>query len=164
MDVYGYSPMPSWTTRMYSALMEYQWHMSDMFTAFLGGRADLQTFMWNMYSPRATLAFTRLLGGTPREIPDVYQLLSPINHVSPTSPPTMLIIGEHDFFHFNSGVHNLGIKLKTLGVPAVTMELPRTDHAFDIVLTRISPAAQSAIYHYERFLGILAGKKEERTD
>jgi acetyl esterase/lipase len=158
--------------------LELYHHTVERTTLESRGKVRLNLFNWTIYgllrmlglaqSPDETTAnnnfITRLLGGTPREIPDVYQLLSPINHVSPTSPPTMLIIGEHDFFHFNSGVHNLGIKLKTLGVPAVTMELPRTDHAFDIVLTRISPAAQSAIYHYERFLGILAGKKEERTD
>ena len=101
--------------------------------------------------------FTLLLGGTPWQIPERYQLLSPINHVSPASPATMIIIGEHDFFRFNTGAHHLHFKLKSLGVPAALLELPRTDHAFDLTLTRISPSAQAAIFHYERFLGIMAG-------
>ncbi len=105
--------------------------------------------------------FTRLLGGTPQQLPELYQLLSPINHVSPTSPATLTVIGEHDFFRFNTGAHNLHFKLKSLGVPSSLLELPRTDHAFDIVLTQLSPSAQSAIFHYERFLGVLAGRDRE---
>jgi len=101
---------------------------------------------------------TELLGGAPDQAPEVYRLLSPINHVSPASPPTLMIIGEHDFFHLNPGVHDLHFKLKGLGVPAPLLELPRTDHAFDLVLTAISPPAQTAIYHLERFLGILMNR------
>jgi acetyl esterase/lipase len=39
---------------------------------------------------------TKLLGGAPDDIPEIYRLLSHINHVSPRSPPTMLIIGERE--------------------------------------------------------------------
>ncbi len=158
--------------------LELYHHTVERTTLEEGSKMRMNVFSWTLYgllrmlglaqSPEETLPdnnfITRLLGGTPREIPEVYQLLSPINHASPTSPPTLMIIGEHDFFHFNSGVHNLDVKLKTLGVPVTTLELPRTDHAFDIVLTRISPAAQSSIFHYERFLGILAGGKWPQAD
>ena len=151
--------------------LELYHHTVERTTMQGNSKVRLNLFNWTIYGLLRMLGLaqsleettpennfiTRLLGGTPPEIPEVYQLLSPINHVSPNSPPTLLIIGEHDFFHFNTGVHNLDIKLKTLGVPAATLELPRTDHAFDIILTPISPPAQSAIYHYERFLGILAG-------
>ena len=106
---------------------------------------------------------TRLLGGAPDEIPETYRLLSPVNHVSPNSPATLLIIGEHDFFRFYPGVRELHFKLRQLGVPTSLLSLPRTDHAFDIVLTQVSPSAQAAIFHYERFLGILAGWKREQT-
>ncbi len=105
---------------------------------------------------------TRLLGGTPEQVPETYRLLSPVNHVSPTSPATLLLVGEHDFFRFNPGVQELYFKLGQLGVPASLLSLPRTDHAFDIVLTQISPSAQAAIFHYERFLGILAGWKKDQ--
>jgi acetyl esterase/lipase len=134
----------------------------------------LNPFNWALYGALKLLGFadhpgevapennflTRLLGGTPEQRPEAYRLLSPINHVTPTSPATFIIIGEHDFFRFNPGAHQLHFTLKSLGVPAAMLELPRTDHAFDIVLTQISPSAQAAIFHYERFLGILAGKTQ----
>jgi hypothetical protein len=33
---------------------------------------------------------------------------------------------------------------------------PQTDHAFDLVLPRWSPSAQSALYEIERFLALMA--------
>ena len=38
-------------------------------------------------------AFT---GGTPETVPDVYKQASPLTHVSPSTPPTLLIHGEKD--------------------------------------------------------------------
>ena len=132
----------------------------------------LNPFNWALYGALKLLGFadhpgevapennflTRLLGGTPDQKPEAYRLLSPINHATPNSPATFIIIGEHDFFHFGVGARQLHFKLRSLGAPSALLELPRTDHAFDIALTRISPSAQAAIFHYERFLGILAGK------
>jgi len=156
-------------------LQLYQQSM-ERYTLRSGKAPGLNPFDWAFYGMLKLLGFaespqditpdrnffTHLLGGSPAQLPELYQLLSPINHVSPTSPDTMIIIGEHDFFQFNDGVHNLHFKLKTLGVPAALLELPRTDHAFDIILTQLSPSAQAAIFHYERFLGILAGKARQR--
>ncbi len=39
-------------------------------------------------------------------------------------------------------------------VPAVMHILPQTDHAFDLVLPRISPSAHNAMYDIERFLAL----------
>jgi hypothetical protein len=55
--IYGL-PTPSWTTTLYSGLLEYQWKMSDQWTAFAGGRFDYHRFTKEMYSPRATLVYT----------------------------------------------------------------------------------------------------------
>ena len=52
------APMPRWSTNLYSFLGEYQWTISDRWTAFLGGRIDDHTFTKTMYSPRAALVFT----------------------------------------------------------------------------------------------------------
>ena len=45
-------------------------------------------------------------------------------------------------------------------VPTVMHILPQTDHGFDLVLPKISPAAHNAIYDVERFIALISrGKK-----
>jgi acetyl esterase/lipase len=46
-------------------------------------------------------------------------------------------------------------KLVEAGVPTVNVVYPDTDHAFDLVLPRLSPTSQSALYVVERFLACL---------
>ncbi len=52
-------------------------------------------------------------------------------------------------------VRRLHQLLRTAGVPSVLVEFPNSDHAFDLVLPRISPAAQAATYDVERFLALM---------
>ena len=101
---------------------------------------------------------TRLLGGTLQRMPDRYRLLSPINHIAPTSPATLILIGRDDFFRFYPGAKALHFKLQSVGAPSALIDFPHTDHAFDLVLPQLSPSAQAAIYHIERFLAGLLRK------
>ena len=96
-----------------------------------------------------------MLGGTPREIPDTYKLLSPIYHVDDKSPPTLLLQGADDVFDLAPGVRGLQAKLKEANVPVVWVEFPNTEHAFDLMVPQISPVAQAATYDVERFLAML---------
>jgi acetyl esterase/lipase len=98
---------------------------------------------------------TELLGGTVAEIPETYQLLSPIYHVDNECPPTLLLQGADDVFDLASGVRNLHVKLKEANVPVVWVEFPHTEHAFDLLFPQISPVAQAATYDVERFLAML---------
>ena len=98
---------------------------------------------------------TRLLGGPPDQVPERYRLLSPIHHVAPTSPPTLILIGEDDFFGFLPGAQALHERLRHVGAPSVLLSFPHTDHAFDLVLPQVSPVAQAAIFHVDRFLAAL---------
>lgn len=41
------------------------------------------------------------------------------------------------------------------GVTAVYVEFPDTDHGFDLVWPRLSPAAQAATHDAERFLALM---------
>jgi hypothetical protein len=50
--------------------------------------------------------------------------------------------------------------LRRHGVPAVCVEPPMIDHAFDLPLLQLSPPAQAALYDVERFLGIMAGPSQ----
>ena len=99
-----------------------------------------------------------LMGGTLRELPDAYRLNSPITHVSPGCPPTLLVYGEDDFVVDVSHGRNLRRALQRSGAPCVYIELPYTVHGFDQyfgVSRRIAPAAQSAAYDIDRFLALM---------
>jgi acetyl esterase/lipase len=47
-------------------------------------------------------------------------------------------------------------RLREAGVASVCVEFPRTDHAFDLFLPTVSPAAQASMYDTDRFLGLMA--------
>jgi acetyl esterase/lipase len=96
-----------------------------------------------------------LLGGTPDEVPAMYELASPISHAGPGSPPTLLLQGEHDAFQPARLTRALHRKLIEAGVPSVYVELPQSEHGFDLLLPRYAPAAQAALYDVERFLALM---------
>ncbi|HUM71939.1 MAG TPA: alpha/beta hydrolase, partial [Chloroflexota bacterium] len=95
------------------------------------------------------------LGGLPHEEPDMYQLASPLTHVGPHCPPTLLINGTHDIGPDINQHRQLHAALYRQGVPCVHVEIECADHAFDLIAPRWSPAAQAALYDVERFLGLL---------
>jgi len=99
-----------------------------------------------------------LLGGQPDEVPEAYDLASPVNYVTPLSPPTLLFHGEHDQIVPMTGTRILYQKLVKNNVPAIYVEFPQTEHAFDVAFQGISPsspAAQAALYDVDRFLALL---------
>lgn len=96
-----------------------------------------------------------LLGGEPEEVPGLYRLASPVNHVGPHCPPTLQLQGTHDAGGMQPDVVRLHQALTEAGVLSVCVELPDTEHAFDVVLPRWSPAAQAATYDTERFLALM---------
>ena len=99
-----------------------------------------------------------LLGGHPRDVPHMYELGSPVTHVRPGCPPTLLIQGKHDFLVPVDATCALYTKLVESGVPAINVLYPWTDHAFDLLFPQVNPAAQSALYDVDRFLALLANK------
>ncbi len=96
-----------------------------------------------------------MLGGTAAEMPDTYRLLSPIRHVSPHCPPTLLLQGADDVFGLTPAVRRLRQSLRQAGVPSALIEFPHTEHAFDLVLPQISPTARAATQAVEQFLAWL---------
>lgn len=118
---------------------------------------DLSRFKGQDFSLSTEEMMTNLLGGLPDQLPELYALASPVTHVHPDCPPTLLFQGEHDLITSADAVKVLHQKLLTAGVPAIYVEFPQTDHAFDIaILPEFSPAAQSAVYDVERFLALMA--------
>jgi acetyl esterase/lipase len=57
-------------------------------------------------------------------------------------------------------------RLVEKNVPVVMHILPQTDHAFDLILPKISPSAHNAIYDIERFLALRAAilKRPQKMD
>jgi acetyl esterase/lipase len=100
-------------------------------------------------------AMTRLVGGSPAEVPEVYELLSPINYVGPGCPATLLFQGAHDYLLPVSTTRKLHHRLQEAGVPSAFIELPQTEHTFDQFLPELSPPAQVALYDLERFLALI---------
>jgi acetyl esterase/lipase len=99
--------------------------------------------------------FPAMIGGTPDEVPETYRLLSPLHHVGPHCPPTLLLHGTDDIFDLTPGVRRLHRELLDAGATSILVEFPHTEHAFDLVLPRVSPVAQAAAYDVERFLALL---------
>jgi acetyl esterase/lipase len=95
-----------------------------------------------------------LCGGTPADAAEMYRLGSPLCHVGPHCPPTLLLQGAHDVVFATQG-RPLYRALREAGVPVVYVELPDTDHAFDLVLPLLSPGYQAATYDTERFLALM---------
>jgi acetyl esterase/lipase len=98
--------------------------------------------------------FASLLGGHPDECPEQYALFSPVTHVHANCPATILIQGEHDLMAPVNAVRILHTSLVEEKVLTVMHVLPQIDHAFDLILPKISPSAHSAIYDVERFLAL----------
>lgn len=95
------------------------------------------------------------LGGTPSEIPELYELGSPYIHMGKHCPPTLLLQGLHDFSGAAPEVCNLFESLRSVGCSVYLLELPDTEHGFDLYRPQWSPAAQAATYVTERFLASL---------
>ncbi len=70
-------------------------------------------------------------GGTPTEVPDVYALASPITHVRPGAPPTLLVQGGWDRLKVPASTARLAERLRGVGARCDLVEIAYADHAFD---------------------------------
>jgi acetyl esterase/lipase len=92
-----------------------------------------------------------------------YDLGSPIHHVRPGCPPTLLFQGAHDAVVPLEAARRLHRSLEAAGVPVVYVEYPWTEHAFDLMYPPLAnPAARAALYDLERFLALVASKQLRR--
>ena len=96
-----------------------------------------------------------LLGGHLHEVPEIYELASPVTHIQPGCPPTLLIQGELDIITSAAATRELHRRLVECKVPSVNIIYPLSNHAFDMLLPQVSPATHTAIFDLERFLGLM---------
>ncbi len=119
------------------------------------GRPDIVVPVGRALTTPAEM-MSRFLGGTPDEIPGVYRLASPMTHVGPHCPPTLLLSGAHDVVMKPVTMTRLQGALQSAGVPCLNVSFADTDHGFDLFFPRSAPVFQAALYDVERFLGLLA--------
>lgn len=91
-----------------------------------------------------------LLGGSPDQVPQLYQAASPINYVQPQLPPSLFVYPGRDHIVRPKFGRQLYEKLKAEGNQAIFLEIPWAEHAFDAVFNGVSN--QIALYYTERFL------------
>jgi len=89
-------------------------------------------------------------------VPELYRLGSPINHVGPHCPATLLFQGAHDYTGLLPDTRRLHAALLESGVTSIYIEFPDSEHAFEFGISPWSPPAQAAIYDTERFLAWLS--------
>jgi acetyl esterase/lipase len=139
-------PQPDWTAPPPRALVR-----------LFGANAARLRLRFTMYGGRCDW----LVGGTPSEVPERYAQVSVFSYIQPGCPPTLLMHGTHDEMAPVTAVRQLRDRLEQSGVPVTAVYLPHTDHYFDVLGTRWSPAARVAVHVLERFLAVI-GSIEKR--
>ena len=90
------------------------------------------------------------IGGSPQEKPELYHQASLTTYLRPDSPRSLLVYASRDHLvqaKFGRGLYD---KLKATDNPAILLEIPWAEHAFDAVFFGVSN--QLALYYTERFL------------
>lgn len=95
-------------------------------------------------------AIAELMGGLPGEIPDLYREASPINHVRPDLPPTLIVHGQRDRLVPPVHSEQLFNHLRAAGVRSVLLRIPWGRHGVDSLIVGLTgPMIQ---YDVDRFL------------
>ena len=90
------------------------------------------------------------IGGTPDQMPDRYRHASPITYASARVPPTLHIYGARDHVVEARFGRQIDQALKKSGNTSVLLELPWSEHAFDILPNGLG--GQVSLYYTERFI------------
>ena len=90
------------------------------------------------------------LNGVPTQIRETYLAASPIQFVSITSPPTLLVHGERDELVSATHSERLDQKLSDKGVPHLYLRFPWATHGCDAMFN--GPCGQLSTYTIEQFL------------
>lgn len=74
----------------------------------------------------------RFMGGTPEELPERYEKVSPVSHVDAEVPPTFMAHGGRDQIVLVEQSRILERRLEAAGVPHERVEIPYADHIYDL--------------------------------
>lgn len=100
------------------------------------GTADAPEVPWRQrHSPigdELLESSERMVGGAPEDFPEEYEAMSPIHQVTADTPPTLVITAGHDLFLDPEDNRRFVARLDEAGVPHDHLELPWTEHMFDL--------------------------------
>jgi acetyl esterase/lipase len=99
---------------------------------------------------KSPLLLRQLLGGPPATARAAYDSASAILHVTPATPPTLLMHGQLDDLVWHRQSERLNQRLTDTGVPHVFVSLPWATHAFEYNLN--GPGGQLTTFAVEWFL------------
>jgi acetyl esterase len=74
---------------------------------------------------------TAYLGGSPVDVPDRYAAVASATHVTPSAPPTLLLLGATDHLVPTRGAHEFADRAAAAGVNVQLVSVPYADHVFD---------------------------------
>ena len=138
-----------------SAAYDQQWMPAGTIRGVIALYAPTD-FIWSWMrpSPRrisdSNGVIQQFLGGTPEQIPEVFDRASPIRHVSSESVPTLLIHGGQDELVSPFQSTRLAMALSEAGTRHLHVEVPWGNHGMDANLS--GPSGQITLYLIERFL------------
>jgi acetyl esterase/lipase len=117
------------------------------------GATRRERVRWQRAQARRLSGLLRdLLGGGPDDSPEMFAFATVGSHVRPHLPATLIIQGDHDVLVPVEPARELYRRLREAGVRAHYLELPLTDHAFEIAVPQFSPPARAANVSISRFL------------
>ncbi len=96
--------------------------------------------------PLDNTAMSYFLGGSQREVPEVYQAASPITHITPADPPVQIIHGESDFIVPFVGSQEMFKALQAAGIDSHLESIPGQGH----MVTFMHPTTKSAMLKFFR--------------
>ena len=92
---------------------------------------------WNLdmgISPVSSRVFnTGYIGGSPEQFPERYRVVSPVFHVRPGLPPTLIAAGADDHLVPVGGHAEIVEKLHNAGVPNAWLSVPFGEHGYDLM-------------------------------
>ena len=120
------------------------------------GASQRERMRWNRAQARRLNGLLRdLLGGGPDEAPEMFEFATVRSHARPGLPPTLLIQGDQDTLVPVEATRRLSVQLRDAGACVEYVELPQTDHGFELALPQVSPPALAALAAIRRFLRTL---------
>ncbi len=70
-------------------------------------------------------------GGSPEEFPERFAAIASATHLSPSAPPTLILLGESDHLMPTAGVYRFTDAARAAGVDVELVTVPYADHIFD---------------------------------
>jgi acetyl esterase/lipase len=71
-------------------------------------------------------------GGSPAEYPERYRAVTPVTHVTPQAPPTLVVVPDHDGAMPAAGARDLAAAARAAGVEVELVVVPYGAHVFDL--------------------------------